>query len=327
MQQCSIYSKAFDRRFASASTVGYCCSSYLRLSRRFAPARGAVRTGYPTEAPRHVTKSTPAPMGAGGSILKKGGNSHTILLNAAHAVPALLKDQTAAQCRTISATLEKLKEEADRMAALKERGEDQKSGLEGNKARSRTSEDQVQTKWDEVGATSLKRAFSSCDMIDAEWLVQLADRNGILPRNQDIPDQAKVSIEEMERWDDQCLVFGAVVICLPWMNPLHPDPTGCAHAFIRPPNPARINMLTSFRLFPCAGLRSRRYLLFYDAMLRRLASSQDAALGCSGATPLCPNPCLTVKTIAMKSSASALTTQSSACQVCSDISPLATCSV
>ena len=68
-----------------------------------------------------------------------------------------------------------------------------------------------------------------------------------------------------------------------------------------------------------------------------LVDSNNSKLGTAFMTPLdhidcrtgvtAEERCLTVKTIAMKSSASALTTQSSACQVCSDISPLATCSV
>ena len=64
------YTESFDRRFASASTVGYCVL-HIQTFETLCTCARAVRTGYPTEAPRHVTKSTPAPMGAGGSILKR----------------------------------------------------------------------------------------------------------------------------------------------------------------------------------------------------------------------------------------------------------------
>ena len=56
------------------------------------------------------------------------------------------------------------------------------------------------SKWDEIGCSSLKKALLDTNMIDAAWLADLADSGGILPRCQDVPKEAIVSLEEMEAW-------------------------------------------------------------------------------------------------------------------------------
>ena len=55
--------------------------------------------------------------------------------------------------------------------------------------------------WDEIGCSSLKRALLDTTLVDAAWLADLADAGGILPRCQDVPEEAKVSLAEMEAWD------------------------------------------------------------------------------------------------------------------------------
>ena len=57
----------------------------------------------------------------------------------------------------------------------------------------------------------LKRALLDTTMVDAAWLAELADSGGILPRCQDVPDHAKVSLAEMEAWDPR---GGYTVGCL-----------------------------------------------------------------------------------------------------------------
>ena len=68
-----------------------------------------------------------------------------------------------------------------------------------------------------LGATSLKTAFAQCDMIDAAWLVSLAEKGGAVPRNQDVPRDAIVSLEEMEAWDDP-YTLGTIVVSYPWLD-------------------------------------------------------------------------------------------------------------
>ena len=66
------------------------------------------------------------------------------------------------------------------------------------------------SRWDELGASALKRALWDTKMLDAAWLADLADQGGVLPRCQDVPAEAKVSLEEMEAW--RLVGLGALVI-------------------------------------------------------------------------------------------------------------------
>ena len=79
--------------------------------------------------------------------------------------------------------------------------------------------------WDEVGpdkpnASALKAALADTVLVDAAWLARLADEGGILPRCQDLPPGARVTLEEMEKWNvDNTL--GVLVISYPWWAPPH----------------------------------------------------------------------------------------------------------
>ena len=84
--------------------------------------------------------------------------------------------------------------------------------------------------WDEVGtdkpnASALKRALADTVLVDAAWLAQLADAGDVLPRCQDLPEGARVTLEEMEMWTDRYTV-GVLVISYPWCAP--PPPSALA---------------------------------------------------------------------------------------------------
>merc|ERR1719424_2414585 len=84
--------------------------------------------------------------------------------------------------------------------------------------------------WDQVGtdepnASALKRALADTVLVDAAWLAQLADEGGVLPRCQDLPEGARVTLEEMEEWTDDFTV-GVLVISYPWLDADHPDKDG-----------------------------------------------------------------------------------------------------
>ena len=71
--------------------------------------------------------------------------------------------------------------------------------------------------WDEVGpdapnATALKAALADTVLVDAAWLARLADAGDILPRCQDLPEGARVTLEEMEQWTDFGATLGVLVI-------------------------------------------------------------------------------------------------------------------
>ena len=75
--------------------------------------------------------------------------------------------------------------------------------------------------WDEVGdkkpnASALKAALADTVLVDAAWLARLADEGGILPRCQDLPPGARVTLEEMEKWNDGGATLGVLVISYPW---------------------------------------------------------------------------------------------------------------
>ena len=79
--------------------------------------------------------------------------------------------------------------------------------------------------WDEVGtnkpnASALKAALADTVLVDAAWLVRLADEGGVLPRCQDLPPGARVTLEEIEKWyDPGGITVGVLVISYPWWAP------------------------------------------------------------------------------------------------------------
>ena len=76
--------------------------------------------------------------------------------------------------------------------------------------------------WDKVGpdkpnASALKAALADTVLVDAAWLARLADEGGILPRCQDLPPGARVTLDEMEKWKDPFgSTLGVLVISYPW---------------------------------------------------------------------------------------------------------------
>ena len=91
--------------------------------------------------------------------------------------------------------------------------------------------------WDEVGpdkpnASALKAALADTVLVDAAWLARLADKGGILPRCQDLPPGARVTLKEMEKWKDND-TLGVLVISYPWWAAPHSTP--CIAPPIAPP--------------------------------------------------------------------------------------------
>lgn len=66
-------------------------------------------------------------------------------------------------------------------------------------------------------------------LVDAAWLVEVADSGGILPRCQDVPERAKVRPEELEPWTMLFMglpILGVLAISYPWLARNHPDEKG-----------------------------------------------------------------------------------------------------
>ena len=123
--------------------------------------------------------------------------------------------------------------------------------------------------WDEVGwdkpnASALKAALADTVLVDAAWLVRLAKKRGVLPRCQDLPPGARVTLTNMEKWKDDWTV-GVLVISYPWWAPPHrPRKTSAfkpqvylhiAHPM--PPWPTGSTPTTRTRT-GCSSARSRR---------------------------------------------------------------------
>ena len=80
--------------------------------------------------------------------------------------------------------------------------------------------------WDEAGrgkpnASALKAALADTVLVDAAWLVRLAKKRGVLPRCQDLPPGARVTLKEMEKWQDGGYTVAVLVISYPWWAPPH----------------------------------------------------------------------------------------------------------
>ena len=88
------------------------------------------------------------------------------------------------------------------------------------------------SKWDEIGCAVLKAALLTTVLVDAWWLWQLAEDGGILPRSQDVPPGARVTLADLEKWPKDIAVsnndytVGALIISYPWLDADHPDRKG-----------------------------------------------------------------------------------------------------
>lgn len=84
------------------------------------------------------------------------------------------------------------------------------------------------TRWDYLGLKEVKEALQNTVLVDAAWLVSLSESNGILPRCQEVPPEAHVTLSEMEAWpcpNKSCKV-AILSISYPWLHRDHPDPRG-----------------------------------------------------------------------------------------------------
>ena len=83
------------------------------------------------------------------------------------------------------------------------------------------------SKWDDpaFNASSLKAALAHTKLVDVAFFRDLAEVGEIVPRCQDVPPDAVVTLAEMEAWDDPHSI-AALVISYAWLDPDHPDAHG-----------------------------------------------------------------------------------------------------
>ena len=96
------------------------------------------------------------------------------------------------------------------------------------------------TSWNgAIDASALRHALLDTTPVDAEWLAHLADSGGVVPRCQEVPNEAKVTLEQMAPWgqlerDPESMeelgemksAVGVLVISYPWLDANHPDING-----------------------------------------------------------------------------------------------------
>lgn len=133
--------------------------------------------------------------------------------------------------------------------------------------------------WDEprFGASALKKSLLSITLIDAGWLYDLACSGGIVPRWQEVPPEAKVTLAQLEEYELTALNFPqlpVLVLSYPWLSQVHPDPCGEQLRAFAP-------MFKAFHVH-ISGRRGGRCGVFWDYMSlpqvsceARLANADD----------------------------------------------------
>ena len=84
--------------------------------------------------------------------------------------------------------------------------------------------------WDQRGLLKLREAINSVQLVSAEWLIALADAGGRVPRCQDVPPEARVSLEGLEASPG----LPVLIVSYPWLSRAHPDELGEQLQLLRP---------------------------------------------------------------------------------------------
>ena len=93
--------------------------------------------------------------------------------------------------------------------------------------------------WHKSGGAELEPLLVHTDVIDAAWLLKLADgevmpeRKGVVPPWQLVPAEAKLSLETLRR-TTMMLKLPVAVLSYGWESARHPDPNGALLRRLRP---------------------------------------------------------------------------------------------
>ena len=77
-----------------------------------------------------------------------------------------------------------------------------------------------------LNASACKQALRYTKFLDAAYLAQLADEGQPVPRCQDVPAWAVVTLQEMEESGMLSFLLSALIISYPWLDADHPDIDG-----------------------------------------------------------------------------------------------------
>ena len=83
-------------------------------------------------------------------------------------------------------------------------------------------------RWKELGGRMIENLLFSgaVAVLDAKYLVWLAETGGVLQRRQDLSDEAFLSLAELKAAGCPHESLPIVVLSYPWLTPTHPDPRG-----------------------------------------------------------------------------------------------------
>lgn len=82
--------------------------------------------------------------------------------------------------------------------------------------------------WEQCGGPAVKPWLDAIDLIDAQYLIALAHAGGVVPKWQDVPDEARINGTNLLRIQSfggrNCLPVLVLSYC--WYSQTHPDPLG-----------------------------------------------------------------------------------------------------
>ncbi len=87
---------------------------------------------------------------------------------------------------------------------------------------------QIETVWQRRGGWALEPLLEHTVLIDARFLVALAAAEGVIPRCQDVPDDAKITpgrLRLLQTWS-HAGTLPVLVLSYPWLDRDHPDKHG-----------------------------------------------------------------------------------------------------
>ena len=83
-------------------------------------------------------------------------------------------------------------------------------------------------RWKELGGKMVEALLCSgaVAVLDAAWLVALAEKGGVLRRRQDTPDEAFLCASEVKAAGCPLDSLPIIIVSAPWLTPRAPDPRG-----------------------------------------------------------------------------------------------------
>lgn len=100
------------------------------------------------------------------------------------------------------------------------------------KARAADSDEQAVQAWNNLGGSMLEAALIEDEvlggapvrLVDARYLVQIFESGERISRRQDLPEEAFINLEALQRLGSFMTGLPVAVVSHPWLEPSHPDP-------------------------------------------------------------------------------------------------------